>query len=272
MLTPPASLPMPGPGLLVGLDVDGTILTHSGELHEAVRASIRRLVDAGAHVVIATGRGPQATYPVLEMLDIADGFHVCSNGAITLEMKDGRSRIADVVTFRPEKSLRMLRKLLPEALFLVEDGRGNRKVTKPFPPGELMGEPEVVEFEDLFHEPVSRVTLRAPDMASEEIHRVLLEAGMQDLSYAVGWTAWVDIAPTGVSKATGLEVVRERLGVAPEATVTVGDGNNDHEMLRWAGWSVAMGQANEDTRAAAMMTAPTVDEDGLAAVLDALWR
>lgn len=270
VLIPPASLPPVGPELLVGLDVDGTILTHAGVLVDDVRDAIRRLADAGAHVVIATGRGPAATYPVLEDLGIQDGFAVCSNGAITLELKDGRSRLADVVTFRPEKSLRILRRVLPDALFLVEDARGHRKVTKPFPPGELYGEPEVVDFEDLFHEPVSRVTLRAPDMESAAIHRILEEAGMQDLSYAVGWTAWVDIAPQGVSKATALEGVRMRLGVAGTATVTVGDGHNDHEMLEWAAWSVAMGQASEDTKSRASSVAPTVDDLGLVAALGAL--
>jgi hydroxymethylpyrimidine pyrophosphatase-like HAD family hydrolase len=72
-----------------------------------------------------------------------------------------------------------------------------------------------------------------------------------------------------VSKATALETVRRRLGVAPEDTYAVGDGRNDIEMLRWAAHSAAMGNAlDDDVRAAATETIPAVTEDGLAHFLE----
>jgi len=70
-----------------------------------------------------------------------------------------------------------------------------------------------------------------------------------------------------VSKASALETLREELGVHPEHTVTVGDGNNDIEMLRWARDSYAMGNAPERVVAAAKSAVGPVDEDG---VLEAL--
>ena len=61
---------------LVCLDVDGTIVDHDGHLHEPVRAAVRAVLDAGHHVVIATGRSRAATLPVARSLGIGAGFMV----------------------------------------------------------------------------------------------------------------------------------------------------------------------------------------------------
>ena len=52
---------------LVALDIDGTILTHGGDLKKPVQESISAVADAGHHIVIATGRSVVATMPVLEL-------------------------------------------------------------------------------------------------------------------------------------------------------------------------------------------------------------
>lgn len=272
-MTAPSHLPRLGADLLVALDVDGTIVTHNGECFDDVFHAIRRVADSGAHIVIATGRGPVSALPVIEMLEIRNGFAVCSNGAITLRIGqefDGGAQVVDAVTFPPENTLRTLRDLLPTALFMVEDGHAVRRVTAPFPPGEIDGHPEVVDFEELMLRPASRITMRAPDMEREDVHGLLLDAGLHGVSYAVGWTAWVDVAPAGISKASALDRVRQHLQISPFATVAVGDGQNDHEMLEWASWSVAMGQAWPETRMRANVIAPSVDEGGLAHVLNSL--
>ena len=96
--------------------------------------------------------------------------------------------------------------------------------------------------------------------------------GLTRVSYAIGWTAWLDIAPDGVNKATAMEWVREQLGVPLERTVAIGDGRNDIDMLEWAGRGVAMGQAPSDVIAVADEVARAVRDDGLADVLESLVR
>ena len=75
--------------------------------------------------------------------------------------------------------------------------------------------------------------------------------GLHQVSYAIGWTAWLDIAPDGVNKATALERVRGWLDVPLDRVIAVGDGRNDIDMFAWAGAagrSVAMGQAPDEVR------------------------
>ena len=71
-----------------------------------------------------------------------------------------------------------------------------------------------------------------------------------------------------MTKAAGLEFVAERLGFAREATVAFGDGENDVELLEWAGYSVAVANAHERVLAIADYVCPPVDEEGVAQVIE----
>lgn len=258
---------------LVALDIDGTLLDHDGVITDRVRTAVAKVAASGLHVVVATGRSLQGTLPVLDRLGLTEGWAVCSNGAMTLRLDPALPQgfeISDVVTFDPGPVLRLMRDRLPTALLLVEDAQACRRVTAPFPAGELGGEPLVVPFDELVTGPATRVVVRSPASTPEEFLRVVEQIGLHGVSYAVGWTAWLDLAPDGVSKASALETVRTRLGVAAAGTVAVGDGRNDLEMLAWAGRGVAMGQAPPEVIAAADEVTASVEEDGVALVLEAL--
>jgi Cof subfamily protein (haloacid dehalogenase superfamily) len=260
-------------GVLVALDVDGTVVDLDESMSDRVRDAVRRVADEGAHVVVATGRSLHGTLPVLQRLGLHDGFAVCSNGAVTVQLDPSEPegyRVVSLHTFDPSGVAELLREHLPTGLFAVEVlGRGY-KLTAPFPEGELTGEMQIVGFDELFAEPVMRVIIRSPEHTSAQFSELVDEIGLKGVAYSVSWTAWLDLAPDGVTKASALEEVRMRLDVAKDKTLAVGDGRNDIEMLRWANRGVAMGNAPAEVQAAADAVTGTVDDDGLATVLDEL--
>jgi hydroxymethylpyrimidine pyrophosphatase-like HAD family hydrolase len=260
--------------MLVALDVDGTILDWDGELSDRVRNAVAA-VAAEHDVVIATGRAVVGTVPVLDRLGLTSGWAVCSNGAVTIRLDPALPlgyEVAEAVTFDPGPAVKLLREYLPSAVYLVEgpDPLAPRLVSAPFPEHELAGVVEVVSFAELVAAPATRVVVRSIEHTAEEFVQVMHQVGLHGVNYAVGWTAWLDLAPEGVSKASALEVVRERLGIATGQTLAVGDGRNDLEMFAWAARSVAMGQASEPVLAAADEVAGPIEDDGLAPVLEAL--
>jgi hydroxymethylpyrimidine pyrophosphatase-like HAD family hydrolase len=256
---------------LVGIDIDGTIVDHDDLLTERVRRTVRAAADV-AHVVISTGRSTDGTLEVLDRLGLLDGVAVVSNGAVTLRLDPSLAvgyEVARSVTFDPGPALRAVREHLPTALYGVETEGLEKLLTQEFPPGELSGPFHVASFEELASTPALRVIVRSLEHSPEEFERIVHTVGLNAVSYAVGWSAWLDIAPEGVSKASALEEVRRDLGVAPEDTYAIGDGRNDIEMLRWAARSAAMGNAlDDDVRAAADEVVPDVTEDGLAVFLE----
>ncbi|ANS79058.1 HAD-superfamily hydrolase, subfamily IIB [Serinicoccus hydrothermalis] len=268
--------PQPDPSsspLLVALDVDGTIVHHDGHLSPRVAEAVRALDDLPhVTVVIATGRSVISTLPVMDALGITTPGRpaVCSNGAVTVAVAPERTERFDIVeqvTFDPAPAIALVRTHLPSALVAVEEIGVGFKVSTPFPEGELWGEEIEVPVEELAARPATRVTFREPTLTTEDFTELVERIGLHGVSYAVGYSAWLDLAPEGVSKASALEQVRRRLGVEPHRTIAVGDQRNDIEMLHWAAVGYAMGQAPVEVLRVADRTTGAVEEDGLADAL-----
>lgn len=263
---------------LVALDIDGTLLrwiegtgTSHEEVSDAVRAAVRRAFDAGAHVVLASGRSPHGMVPIADLLDLRgqDGerlWIVASNGAVVFRYPPMEVVVEETFDARP--ALEEVLRHHPSALVAVEERGVGYRVNRPFPDGELSGEMVVTPLEEIVAEPVSRVIVRDPHSTAEDFVETASQLGLHGTDYVVGWTAWMDLAPMGVSKASGLDHVCEALGVAPHEVLAIGDGRNDLEMLRWAGRGVAMGQAVPEVHEAADASTLTVDEDGAAVEID----
>ena len=258
---------------LVALDVDGTLVDHDGHMSPGVRKAAREAREAGHHLVIATGRSYGAALPILQLLDLTEGYCVCSNGAVTLrldpDLEDGYE-VVDRVVFDPKPALAALREKLPTAKFALEDADGQFLSTERFQDASFGAEAHAVDFESLLDARAVRVVVFSTDSTAEEFGSAVSSIGLHGVTYSVGWTAWLDIAAAGVTKASALEQVRSRLGVDPALTVALGDGRNDIEMLDWAARGVAMGQAPDEVLAVAAEVTGTVYEDGAAAVLNSV--
>ncbi|MDD0859544.1 HAD family hydrolase [Arthrobacter alpinus] len=258
---------------LVALDVDGTLVDHDGVMSDGVRAAARAVVDAGHHVIIATGRSLGALLPIVEMIGMRTGYGVCSNGGVTIRLDpslESGYEVIERVTFDPAPALNALRDKIPGARFAVEDADGNFLATSRFQDDSFGIEARGVDFEHLLNTDAVRVVVNSAEASTHEFSEAIAEAGLSGVTYAIGWSAWLDIAAAGVTKASALEVVRSSLGIAQSLTVAMGDGSNDIEMLRWAGRGVAMGQAENHVKAAANEVTASVYDDGAAAILRSL--
>jgi Cof subfamily protein (haloacid dehalogenase superfamily) len=262
---------------LVALDIDGTLLAWvegSGQTYEriapALYDAVQRARDAGAHIVLASGRSPHGMTRVADLLDIHDGqrdplWVVASNGAVVFRYPP--VDVVHEVTFDAAPAVAAVLEHHPNALVAVEERGRGYKVNRHFPDGELSGEMIITDLEDIVGEPVSRVIIRDPDATAEDFVGLAEKLGLHSIGYVVGWTAWLDLSPQGVHKASGLQHVADELGVEASDVLAIGDGRNDIEMLRWAGRGVAMGQAVDEVREVADHVTGTVYDDGAAVEL-----
>ncbi|HEV7168566.1 MAG TPA: HAD family hydrolase [Micrococcaceae bacterium] len=258
---------------LIALDVDGTLVDHDGHMTEAVRETARDVVDAGHQVIIATGRSLRALLPVIEQIGLERGYGVCSNGGVILRLDPALEWGYEVLrreTFNPRPALTALRDRLPGARYALEDAQGNFLSTERFQDRSFGIEARGVDFHHLLDTEAVRVVVNSSDSSTEDFAAAISTCGLQGVTYSVGWTAWLDIAAAGVTKASALEKLRVRLGWDRSRTVAVGDGSNDIEMLAWAARGVAMGQAAQEVRAAANEVTASVYDDGVVDVLRSL--
>ncbi len=259
---------------LIALDIDGTILIpeagngfSADEATPGVRAAIDRALDAGCHVVLASGRAPLGMSLVLRHLDMPRDLStkvlgVASNGAVTFSFPP--LKVVSEVTFDAREAVHAVLEHVPAAAVAVEEHGVGYRVNRHFPEGELDGEMILTPIDELVASEVSRVIIRDPDSTSEDFVTLAERLGLQGTNYFIGWTAWLDLAPEGINKASGLAEVAEQLGVARENVLAIGDGRNDIEMLQWAGRGVAMGQAPDEVKEAADDVTDRVENDGAA--------
>ena len=258
---------------LVALDIDGTLFANvpsTGVVEETMRPAVveavHRAYDAGAHVVLATGRSTSGITPVWDHLGLPpDGsrvLSVASNGSVTFSYPPLEVRSTE--TFDASEIVTMLMEHVPDAAVAVEEVGVGYRINRPFPDGEITGTMTLQTVEELVAQPVTRVIIRDPHSSEEQFVELAEKLGLHGTNYFIGWTAWLDIAPEGVSKASALESVAAELGVARSDVLAIGDGRNDVEMLRWAGRGVAMGQAPLEVQEAADDVTETVDNDGVA--------
>jgi Cof subfamily protein (haloacid dehalogenase superfamily) len=116
--------------------------------------------------------------------------------------------------------------------------------------------------------PTKLVVIDDPDVLDDLKQRMLDRFGGR-LYISKSLPYFLEFASPDVTKASGLEFVAEHLGFSREHTVALGDGENDIELVEWAGYGVAVENAHDRVRQVADLVCPSVQEEGVASVLEA---
>ncbi|MBF6331646.1 HAD-IIB family hydrolase [Nocardia transvalensis] len=247
--------------------MDGTILRTGEPISPRVRDAVRAAAAAGAHVVITTGRTLLATRLVVEELGLCEGQALCSNGAVHADISSWEPLAAH--TFDPEPAVAVLREMFPDMVLSVEKVGVGTWTTGYYPGSFRLGEFRFVEDRELSLEPTTRLNGWWPGGTLADMIELLGELNLPGAGWVHGeHEPFLVACKQGVSKGWALERLRQQLGIPREATLAIGDGYNDREMLTWAGHSVAMGNAVAPVLELADEITADVDDDGVARVLE----
>ncbi len=226
----------------------------------------------GVRVIVVTGRMFRAVRPYVEEAGIDDPV-ICYQGAVVADPVTGE--FLRHVPIPRERALMVIDDVVPLGFHLncyVDDELYVAEVT-----------PEARRYADFQHleihavgplrdwlqgDPTKLVAVGDPDALDElEAEMKPRFAGRLFISKSLPY--FLEFAHPDVSKGAGLQFVADRLGFTPEQTVACGDGENDRELLDWAGFAVAVANAHEDILERADLVIPPVEEEGVAILLEA---
>ncbi len=261
---------------LAAFDVDGTLTSSNEGVRKRTVAALESLAEAGVITALATGRPWPQTQPVVRRLPSVS-YAVCLNGAVVMDAV-AEEQIADrtMTHFEAVEAAQIVRKLLPDASLGLDLADGQHYWEHSFVPGmpaDLLADFSVVRVDDAIAEVNGAVLtwlVHTPARSSFEVVSELEPHMPLGTEIRHSGLDLAEIAAAGVNKAVGLEVVCQRYGIAASQVVAFGDGLNDVEMLRWAGRGVAMANALKLVQDAADHIAPTNEDDGVAAVVEAM--
>jgi Cof subfamily protein (haloacid dehalogenase superfamily) len=263
------------PYRLAAIDLDGTLLGPDKKVSEENASAVRRLNENGAKVVIASGRRHQNSIRFQRQFELDGPIIACQGGLI----RDGESGNVIEAHFLPQTVAREITKEGASAgvreiyyhldhLYVAErnnewielyESRVGEKTETIADLGLLDGRRalKIVWYGD----PLILEQAR-PRMAERYREKVdLLSTEKENLEFM----------PRGINKATALAKVAAELGVRAEEVLAFGDGENDVQMLSWAGAGVAMRHGNAAAIAAARFVSPEASpETAFAAAVGAV--
>ncbi|WP_030379776.1 MULTISPECIES: Cof-type HAD-IIB family hydrolase [unclassified Streptomyces] len=259
---------------LIATDLDGTLLRGDDTLSDRSLAALARVAAAGATHLVVTGRPAPRVRPLLEDLG-GQGLAVCGQGAQLYDA--GADRLLWSVTLDRELAETALGKVEAEVgeVYAAVDQDGADGLTL-IEPGYLMPHPtlpavRVGRRDDLWAEPISKVLLRHPYLSDDELAAAARGAVGSLATVTMSGPGTVELQPCGVTKATGLALAAERLGLSPAETLAFGDMPNDIPMFDWAAHGVAMANAHPELKAVADEVTASNEDDGIAVVLERLF-
>lgn len=250
----------------VVFDVDGTLLNSKHELLVSTIHTVRNLIEKGIFVMLATGKTYASTYTLREALGLTtmgvyvQGLVVCDAAGLVLEQRLlERSIVDEALTVADRHQLSAVaycgsKLLTPQA-------------TETTAIMQTYHEPLPTERPGLVGESVNKLLLLGEQEKLDDIRPNLTSQWSEDARLIQAVPNMLEIVPYGSSKGATVARILRRLGRSAEHTVAFGDGENDIEMLQWAGIGVAMGNANEVVRNSADIVTKGHDHDGIAEVL-----
>ncbi|WP_133914792.1 HAD family hydrolase [Streptomyces sp. NBC_00582] len=259
---------------LVATDLDGTLLRGDDTFSDRSLDALARVAAAGARHLVVTGRPAPRVRPLLDRLH-SRGLAVCGQGA---QLYDARAdRLLWSVTLDRELAETALGKIEAEVgqVYAAVDQDGVDGLTL-IEPGYLMPHPtlpalRVERRDDLWCEPISKVLLRHPTLSDDELASTARAVVGSLATVTMSGPGTVELQPCGITKATGLALAAEHLGLRPEDTLAFGDMPNDIPMFDWAARGVAMANAHPELKAVADEVTTSNEDDGVAVVLERLY-
>ncbi|MFC8241067.1 HAD family hydrolase [Streptomyces chartreusis] len=259
---------------LIATDLDGTLLRGDDTLSDRTLDALGRVAAAGAQHLVVTGRPAPRVRPLLDILG-STGLAVCGQGAQLYDA--GADRLLWSVTLDRELAETALGKIEAEVgqVYAAVDQDGVDGLTL-IEPGYLMPHPtlpavRVRRRDDLWCEPISKVLLRHPTLSDDELAATARAVVGSLATVTMSGPGTVELQPCGITKATGLALAAEHLGLGPRETIAFGDMPNDIPMFDWAARGVAMANAHPELKAVADEITASNEDDGIAVVLERLF-
>ena len=265
---------------MIGLDLDGTLLTGQKELTAGNRAALEKAAENGVYIVPVTGR-PLSGIPTQVMeLDFIR-YAITSNGAVTTDRACGKTiRERCMSKETAEKTLRAAQgeRIILEYFtggYGYHDSVTHELLWKKFENTPILRylEKSRIPVEDLYgrlresRRGIENLSIMCP---TPEVKESILSRvkGIEGIRIIYPWPTDLEITSMDADKGEALLSLAAGLGINREEVMAMGDGNNDLGLMNAAGLSVAMGNSSPEVLAAADSQTSDNEHDGVAEAIN----
>jgi Cof subfamily protein (haloacid dehalogenase superfamily) len=232
---------------------------------------VARTRAAGTHVIVVTGRMFRAVRPYLEEAGLDDPV-ICYQGAVVADPRSGEflrhipiPRAVALEAIDAVVAAGFHVNCYVDDLLYVAEVTPQARAYADFQGLEIHA---VGPLHDWLRDDPTKLVAVGDPTALDDLEAELKPRFRGRLFISKSLPYFLEFAHPDVSKGAGLQFVADRLGFAPPETVACGDGENDRELLDWAGFAVAVANAHDDILARADLVVPDVEHEGIASLLE----
>ena len=261
---------------MIAFDMDGTVLYNKEEISPKLQGILKKALDQGIYVVPCTGRGRCEMPRTIMTLGIT--HTATSNGALVRDEKTDQTLYTNLIPWEMAAEIYRQLKTIDAYVTVHIDGLvyfmgdSEESVREMYHLLDYIPVHRITDAEALvceLQQDLEKVYARA--RTPEEFERIMkLIDGKYPLFYSSSAVGNMEFSALDCSKGTALQWLCGHLGVDPSQVVAFGDGENDKEMLKFAGIGVAMGNGNDLCKAAADVVIGNCADDAVAGYLEEL--
>jgi Cof subfamily protein (haloacid dehalogenase superfamily) len=257
----------------VAMDLDRTILPETLELRPRLIEAVKRIAAAGVVPIVATGRMLRSSRPFALQLGVTAPL-ICYQGALIADPQTGEwLRHEPMPVPLAREVIEACRKRDQHCNVYVDDelyvDELNVYALEYARHAKLEAHP-VGDLERWLTQPTTKIVVVGEPELLDALQIELRAQFGERLFIAKSLPFFLEVAQPGVSKGSALEWVCDRISIDPTRVVSFGDGANDIELLRDAGFGVAIEGADQALLDEADATVPSPEQDGVARFLEAL--
>lgn len=264
---------------LIAIDLDGTTLNQDSMITSKTKETLKKAINAGHHVSIATGRPFRMSHQFYQQLELTTPM-VNFNGALVhipnqhwdgeRETLINREIAFEILSQKKQLNLDFIAAENRDTFFIDSFDFFDEKIFASSRPGEK----NLLSPKNLTTNPTSllvRTDKRFAEAVSAELTRQF--GSYVDVRTWGGPTAILEIVSKGIQKAKGVQEIANYLSIDQQDVIAFGDEHNDLELLDYAGWGVAMANGTDQLKGIANDVTPLSNqEDGLAVYLEKLLK
>lgn len=264
---------------IVFSDIDGTLLNKERELSSKTISAVKKLKSTIPFILVSA-RMPAAMRHLQQELEIEGQPFICYNGGLVLVNNKIRSSTVIPVEIVEELSNWNSRFDCHLSLYNNEDwyvptmdkwAIREEKNTKVRP--QVESNFTVIQKWKTEGKGAHKIMAMGEEFQIEQIKNYLEKNFNGQLHLYRSKNTYLEIAPKAISKFTAIEfLLNSYYGFSVEETVTIGDNYNDVEMLKNSGYGVAVGNACQEAKNAANFVCGNSIEDGVALVLEKIFK
>ena len=260
---------------IIAIDLDGTLVDSKKNISDYTCRIIRKYMEKGGIVVLASGRPTYGILPIAEKLKLEQGrgyilsynggeLFECSSKKVIFQQtmpEDAPGKLSD---FAKENGLSILTYTGTDIITETPDEKYTQEenyITK-------MRIVPVENFTKAVNFPVVKCLITGAPEYMKEREDMLKELYGEEYTISRSAPYFLEVQSKGIDKGKTLQKLAEMLDIDMENVAAFGDSYNDLSMLNCAGLAVAMENAAQTVKLSADAVAPSNDDDGVAVVVE----